>query len=208
MNVKSRNSIFLILVVLLASCSPDFKSHEGNLEKVKKHTSDVQYDMDARDLIGEMELQRVVPELEGVQDFYIRKQSLVVASFPCTNCHNEDLRKLKVGNKNGEKKAHWDIKIVHASDNVMDCLTCHSESNLDKLNSITGAEIDFDMSYKSCAQCHSTQYKEWQGGSHGKRVGGWVPPRIAKTCVECHDPHNPAFESRWPSRLNTTKLTD
>ncbi len=208
MSVKSKNCVFLIVIVLLASCSHEYKSHEGNLEKVKNHKSDVQYNMDSRDLIGDMELQHVLPELEGVKDFYIRKQSQIIESFPCTNCHNDELKKLKANNKVGEKNAHWNIQIVHASDKTMDCMTCHSETNLDVLNSITQTEIDFNESYKSCAQCHSTQYKEWQGGAHGKRVGGWVPPRIAKTCVECHDPHKPAFESRWPSRLNTTRLTD
>jgi len=200
--------ISAIFLVLLASCSQEYNSHESNVEKISKFTSKVHYDMDSHDLAGEVELQLVKPQLSEVQDFYIQKRITSIESFPCSNCHTKDLRALKAEGSGDMQKAHWNIKIEHAGDETMQCNTCHSETDLNKLNSITGSNIDFDESYKSCAQCHSTQHAEWQGGAHGKRVGGWVPPRIVKSCVECHNPHKPAFESRWPARLNTAKLTD
>jgi hypothetical protein len=206
--VYPQNSIYTLFIVLLASCSQGNTEHESNIEKIMKFTEEVHYEMDSRDQIGEVDLQLVVPQIEEVADFYIEKQSAKIESFPCSNCHTKDLETLQAEGTGELQKAHWNIQIEHAGAETMDCLTCHSESDLNKLNSITGTKIDIDESYKSCAQCHSTQYKEWQGGAHGKRVGGWVPPRIIKTCVECHNPHKPAFESRWPSRLNTAKLTD
>lgn len=208
MRLIHQNSIYGIFMILLASCGHEHSTHESNMEKIMKFNDEIQYDMDSRDELGEMELQLVVPQIPGVADFYIAGQSAKIESFPCSNCHTKDLSTLRTEGFGEAQKAHWNIQIEHAGIETMACLTCHSEADLNQLNSITGTKISFDESYKSCAQCHSTQFKEWQGGAHGKRVSGWVPPRIVKSCVECHNPHKPAFASRWPARLNTAKLTD
>ena len=88
----------------------------------------------------------------------------------------------------------------------MDCQTCHSPELPDSLQTLNRQVVTMDHSYQLCAQCHSSQAKDWVGGAHGKRLGGWVEPRVAKTCVSCHNPHKPAIGSRWPARLNTYKL--
>ena len=69
--------------------------------------------------------------------------------------------------------------------------------------SLTDSPIDFNYSYKLCSQCHQEQFKDWKGGAHGQQLGGWAPPRVSNTCVNCHNPHNPKFEKRWPVRFNT-----
>lgn len=28
------------------------------------------------------------------------------------------------------------------------------------------------------------------------------------TCVNCHNPHNPSFETRWPVQFNTQKVIE
>lgn len=202
--------IFIIgaITMFLLGCKQEHSPHKSNVEKVTEFTADLNYDIRPSQETEEMELQLVAPELAGIKDFYVQKSANNIVSFPCSNCHSIDLDQLKAETSYEPQKAHWDIEIVHAGETTMDCNTCHSESDLNKLNSITGAQLDFNESYKSCAQCHSTQYKEWQGGAHGKRVGGWVPPRIVKSCVECHNPHNPSIESRWPARLNIAKITE
>ena len=106
------------------------------------------------------------------------------------------------------QKAHWDIKLNHANSEVMNCATCHNGNDMNNLNALTGQNIDFNLSYKLCAQCHFSQFEDWKGGAHGKKVAGWAPPRASMTCVNCHNPHSPGFEKRWPVQFNTQTLEE
>ena len=81
----------------------------------------------------------------------------------------------------------------------MGCTTCHATADVNELRTLTGTAVLFDHAYEICAQCHSTQKADWEGGAHGKRAGGWTPPRVVFNCTECHNPHRPAFASRWPA---------
>ncbi|BDS14764.1 cytochrome c3 family protein [Aureispira anguillae] len=138
--------------------------------------------------------------------FFIPKRQQDLLHYPCSNCHNEALESLKSKEQKLGQKAHWDIQLKHASSDVMTCTTCHSETNMDDLHSITNKKILFNNSFKVCAQCHQEEYKDWAGGAHGKRIGGWTKPIVKKTCVNCHNPHRPAFEKRLPARYNTKMI--
>jgi len=140
--------------------------------------------------------------LKDVDPFFTSKRITELVSFPCQKCHNESLENLQMLQAHNAKKAHWDVEIIHAGSEVMTCSTCHNRNNLTTLQSLSGESIHIDESFKLCGQCHSSQYKDWQGGAHGKDIGGWRKPRISETCVNCHNPHNPSIEHRWPSRLN------
>jgi cytochrome c553 len=59
--------------------------------------------------------------------------------------------------------------------------------------------VSFDHSYQVCAQCHSRQASDWASGAHGKRAGGWAPPRVIYACAQCHNPHSPRWDTRWPA---------
>jgi len=137
---------------------------------------------------------------EDGNTFLIPDRKGQIKSYACTECHSKPLEKMQSKHL---KKAHWDIKIAHANENTMNCVTCHNPNNMDQLKSLTGHDIDFNNSYNLCNQCHTKQFEDWKGGAHGKRIGGWAPPRASLTCVNCHNPHKPHFESRWPSRFNT-----
>lgn len=179
--------------------------HETVMERVKHYNDTVAYEVNSKDLLENGSILRA-EDLKGREEaFFIENRTEHLKSFPCTECHTEALEVLQ--QKDG-KNAHWNIQIEHADSKAMNCATCHDTNDTDNLHSITGQKIDFNHSYKLCSQCHSTQYKDWIGGAHGKRLGGWVSPRISKTCVGCHNPHKPAFAQRWPARLNTTKLSD
>ena len=108
----------------------------------------------------------------------------------------------------GLKKAHWDITLNHANQEAMNCVTCHNGDNMDNLKSLTTHTIDFNKSYKLCSQCHQKEYKDWIGGAHGKRIESWAPPRVSMTCVNCHNPHSPSFDTKWPARFNTQKVEE
>lgn len=199
-------SAFAIMLTLVVSChdkGDHSGHHHGVMEKIKSNSTNGEVPVSSSDYTDH--IQKVSVE-EGEHRFLIPERESQMTSFPCSKCHTEDLDKLQEPEKG--KKAHWDIKLQHANVDIMNCTTCHSAHNMDKLKSITNESIDFNDSYKLCGQCHSTQFKDWKGGGHGKREGGWAPPRVSKTCVNCHNPHSPSFEARWPSRLNTQKIIE
>lgn len=202
--------IFLLISVcslLMFSCSSENGPghHHGVLETIREHSnSKVEYEVSSQDHLEG--LKKVLVNLENDSSFFVPERISNIKSFPCTNCHSKQLSELEVDEKDFHKKAHWNIEFVHADKATMDCLTCHNEENLDELSTLTGQKISFNESYDLCGQCHSSQKKDWLGGAHGKRLGGWAPPRVSNSCVNCHNPHNPAFQPRWPARHNTTKI--
>ena len=137
--------------------------------------------------------------------FLIPSRKDKIKSYKCIECHTKALSKMKVKDI---KKAHWNIKLNHANSEVMNCITCHDGNNMDELASITGHNIDFNKSFRLCSQCHQKQYKDWTGGAHGKKIESWAPPRVSMTCVNCHNPHSPSFDTKWPARFNTQKVKE
>jgi hypothetical protein len=197
---KFQNVGFFILCLLIfISCDKhgEHKYH-GVTDKIKaesKHYNGTTISSDK--YLEGLDLMEVT---ENGQTFFIPKRKEHIKSFNCTECHSEPLEKLKKG---VGQKAHWDLKLNHANAQIMNCTTCHNGSNMDQLTSLTGQEIDLNNSYNLCSQCHTTQFKDWTGGAHGKKIKSWAPPRASLTCVNCHNPHNPSFDSRWPARFNT-----
>jgi len=197
--------IFLGVYIFGTTCFPDphHAEHKAHLmEVLKEHQSMIDY-AHQNDFLDTTFLQKVHAEVPEVSDFFTEKRKTGLTSFPCANCHNQSMATLQVNQKPDTKKAHWGIELVHANAAAMNCETCHSYQSMNQLKSLTGQMIDLDESFKLCGQCHSTQYKDWQGGAHGKQLNGWKPPRVATTCVSCHNPHQPAFPKRFPARLNT-----
>lgn len=206
-----RHWILVLLIAAITGCSGE-DGHEGGhhhslIDKLKKEQRDsIHYEVSTEGLMTDIKkvLARV-PEAE--KEFYVLERQSMIQSAPCSNCHSVPLEKLQEGTKN-TKKAHWNIDLIHANDQTMDCATCHNTHNLDELKTLTGKTLTFDHSYQQCGQCHSQQKKDWIGGAHGKRKAGWAPPRVVYNCTSCHNPHQPAFESRLPARLNTEKLKE
>jgi hypothetical protein len=191
---------------VLFQCSSSSGGHGVHapsvLDKISRHKDSVHYPVSSETYMEDFK--RILITVHDTTSFYIPERTSLIKSFPCTNCHGKSLDDMKKGlGKEDEKHAHWNIRIEHADEHTMDCTTCHSETDLNSLKSIKGVAISYDESYKQCAQCHSTQFKDWVGGAHGKRLGGYVPPRTINSCVNCHNPHKPGFGKRWPVRLNT-----
>lgn len=139
-----------------------------------------------------------------VPAFSVLARSGRLQKAPCINCHTVPLAAMRWTGADGHARAHWPVELRHASDAVMSCVTCHAPDDLDALRMLAGAPVSFDHAYEVCAQCHSTQAADWVGGAHGKRVGGWAPPRVIYNCTECHDPHQPLLPARWPARAGQT----
>lgn len=201
----------VILLTSLFSCSSHKEEkhhgHESTLERVQRLSiSDTtKIDASVEEILAFIKTVEVDSQYVG-KAFLIPERESQITSFKCTNCHSKPLSELQKNNKK-YKKAHWDLKLKHAGSDIMNCQTCHSPNDMDHLHTLTNATVRFNDSYKVCAQCHSQQFKDWKGGAHGKRIGGWAKPIAKKTCVSCHNPHKPSFEKRLPSVLNT-KVTE
>ncbi|MEP1033498.1 cytochrome c3 family protein [Ekhidna sp.] len=197
-------SIAVALVsITLWNCSGGHK--ESNLDLIAKHQNTIAYDFDSFERLEDLEIATVLTKIQARDSqFLIPSRIQQMTKFPCSNCHTKSVEELK--KLNNGVSAHLNIQLAHAHPVSMNCMTCHNMDKPDVLTSLTKTSISFDQSYQQCAQCHSTQFKDWEGGAHGKRLRGWLPPRISQTCVGCHNAHKPAFEKRWPSRLNTEKI--
>jgi cytochrome c553 len=120
----------------------------------------------------------------------------VVAS--CSSCHtttkpNPDLR-----DSQDLDQFHQGLKYVHGG---LTCLSCHNASNYDTLKLADGRSIDFSDSIALCSQCHGPQRRDYDQGLHGGMRGYWDLSRGGRernTCVNCHDPHAPAFPAVMP----------
>ena len=205
------SSIIIVIAVLLTGSlisSMIINHHHGahrsvfnTIKKTPYHADSIQ----VSSVTHLASLDTVSVNVEGRQ-FAILNRENHLKSFKCSECHSEPLDQLLSEKPKVGEKSHWNIELEHASEQVMNCTSCHSEGNMDELHSITNQPISFNDSYQLCAQCHETQYKDWAGGAHGKRVGGWAKPVVKNTCVNCHDPHKPGFPHKYPSRINTRMM--
>ncbi len=203
-----RAAILLLLLGTVFSCG----HHEEKYHSVKEKIEAKSKNYHGTSITSEpyTEGLKTIEITEGGHTFLIPERKSQIQSYACTECHTEPLEELK-GTSTGSvsvKKAHWNITLKHANPETMNCVTCHNGDDMDNLKSLTGAKVDFNNSYKVCNQCHTKQFEDWKGGAHGKRIGSWAPPRASKTCVNCHNPHSPSFEKRWPAKYNTQKVQE
>ena len=203
--VMNRQSILgtfaaaVLFSVVFTSCKKEEHQYHTVIDKIEAESQNYQGTSISSDqYLSEINLIEIT---EGDHTFLIPERKSQIKSFECNECHSKPIEELK-GEGHGQK-AHWDLTLIHANKSTMNCATCHDGSNMDELKSLTGVKIDFNNSYNLCSQCHSKQFDDWKGGAHGKRMESWAPPRASLTCVNCHNPHDPSFDSRWPARFNT-----
>ena len=94
---------------------------------------------------------------------------------------------------------HTHIRLDHGVNDR--CAYCHHGENRDLLAIRGGTTVPFTESQKLCRQCHGPTYRDWEKGMHGKTTGYWDRTRGEArrfTCVECHDPHAPAYPKFRP----------
>jgi hypothetical protein len=114
--------------------------------------------------------------------------------YPCTGCHpvtpspgtGRPARALPNGFKGHEVVLEGHDKLGRGN---AACLACHDEAGKDpgQLKGIGGGLIDIKGDITQvCYRCHSTKYKEWKVGAHGRGE-----PKC--TSAGCHDPHTPGW---------------
>ena len=198
--ISSSLVVLLPLLLLLNSCKHGEGEYHDIIDKIESES--VNYhgvSVSSETFLGDVETVEVT---EGEITFMIPDRKGQIRSYACTECHSKPLNSMV---SEDTKKAHWDIELVHAAPDAMNCITCHNGEDLDNLKSLTGSSVDFNLSHRLCSQCHAPQFEDWKGGAHGKQIGGWAPPRTSMTCVNCHNPHKPGFDSRWPAEFNLKK---
>ncbi len=131
-----------------------------------------------------------------------RVRSPDLGQYPCTSCH---LGRGMILRDERIRDAHQNIKPSHPAQTGATCATCHAPDNVELLSLKNGERATLDHAYRVCAQCHFNQAESWAGGAHGKRLDGWQGRRVVMSCADCHDPHQPAIESRIPFRAPQLK---
>lgn len=169
------------------------------LTTIERAQEPVAYAVSSEPFVEGRRLVEAVPS-RAVPAFQVLARESELARAPCTRCHTVPLASMRWDGADGRRRAHWDVDLTHASENVMQCATCHAVDDGGALTLLGGQSVGFDHAYQTCAQCHTGQAADWAGGAHGKRAGGWAPPRVVFNCTECHDPHRPMLATRWPAR--------
>ena len=122
-------------------------------------------------------------------------QAVMVA---CATCH--DTREPNFNTQSGAalEQFHQGLHYQHGNQS---CLSCHNSEDYNTLKKADGKPIDFTATMTLCAQCHGTQFRDYQDGLHGGMNGHWDLTRGGRTrntCTDCHDPHQPAFPKVMP----------
>lgn len=108
------------------------------------------------------------------------------AQVRCANCHGMSALR-------DQPSVHGALKLAHGPNT---CNACHSEGDRSTLHLADGQVIPFSQTMRLCQQCHGPQTRDYTRGSHGGMRGYWDlsrGPRTRNHCVNCHDPHRPAY---------------
>lgn len=205
----SRLSLLLLLFCLTSCSRKEVPGHGQHLLELIKEATGPNSNAGVTGELFLDSVERVKAEgFPQTPEFFVASGTPGIDRFPCGRCHDQPLSKLVQRSANEGKKAHWNITLQHAPASTMACKTCHGEDKMEELATLNGATVNMNHSYQVCGQCHSKQLKDWAGGAHGKRLGGWAPPRVVSNCAACHNPHRPALESRLPARKENTTVDE
>ena len=121
-------------------------------------------------------------------------------SLTCRNCH--DVQPVNKTNSAAEHldQFHQGLAFNHGK---LACVSCHNaQDGYTTLHLADGSAVKYEATMKLCAQCHGTQFRDYQHGAHGGMTGHWdlsKGPRQRNHCVDCHDPHAPQFPMMQPA---------
>jgi len=117
----------------------------------------------------------------------------------CASCHSNFEPNVAVRRSEQLVEFHQGLHFAHGE---QACLTCHNASNYNTLRLADGSSLAYEDVMQLCAQCHTPQATDYVHGAHGGMTGYWDTTRgdrQRKTCVDCHDPHAPAFPQMKPT---------
>lgn len=121
-----------------------------------------------------------------------------VLTAACSSCHGSRSPDKTNRQASDLTEFHQGLKLAHGS---VTCLSCHNSNDYDTLALADGAAVDYSDVMTLCSQCHGPQTRDYNHGSHGGMSGYWDRtrgPRTRNNCVDCHNPHAPAFPLMKP----------
>lgn len=116
----------------------------------------------------------------------------------CSSCHTTTKPNLDNRSSTDLDQFHQGLKYVHGN---LSCLSCHNSQNYETLRLADTRSVEFSDSMTLCSQCHGPQRRDYDRGLHGGMNGHWDLTRGGRTrntCINCHDPHAPAFPLVMP----------
>ena len=120
-------------------------------------------------------------------------------SLICAACHSVRAANVTTSQSTDLDEFHQGLKFVHGQ---LTCVSCHhANDNYSSLRLADGRSVPFSESMTLCAQCHGTQYRDYQHGSHGGMTGHWDLTRGGRErnhCLHCHDAHAPKYPTFTP----------
>ncbi|HWQ93223.1 MAG TPA: hypothetical protein VN673_16230 [Clostridia bacterium] len=111
----------------------------------------------------------------------------------CGSCHATTKPSLETRRTEDLDQFHQGLNYTHGN---LTCLSCHNSQDYETLRLADSRAIEFPDSMTLCSQCHGPQRRDYDMGLHGGMNGHWDLTRGGRTrntCVDCHDPHSPAF---------------
>ena len=130
-----------------------------------------------------------------------------VSAFDCNSCHEINKPgKLEFDATSGLvilPAGHQDLVMRHGRNHRNEnCYNCHDEANHALLKRRDNRKVKLEESTQLCAGCHGPNYRDWEAGIHGRTSGYWnrdLGPITRRDCVDCHNPHSPAFPAIKPA---------
>lgn len=117
--------------------------------------------------------------------------------YDCMECHQHvDAKRF---DREEIKVEHERIQLDHGNNRY--CLNCHHPDNRNSFVDYDGSEIPESQVTMLCAKCHGPKYRDWEAGVHGRQNGYWDLTKGTRSklrCIQCHDPHAPAFPEITP----------
>ncbi len=119
-------------------------------------------------------------------------------TIACSTCHAS--REPKPHNRATADldQFHQGLQVGHGR---LSCLACHNPEDYDSLRLADGMRVEYRDVMQLCAQCHGPQARDYRHGAHGGMTGYWDlsrGPRQRNNCIDCHDPHAPAYPQVMP----------
>jgi hypothetical protein len=148
-------------------------------------------------------------DLPGVRTVETDSQATVLPPPPfeaediwmCSDCHDPEL--MDFDPEVRELADPHDILPFDHGASKLWCMDCHDVEDRDMLHLSDGKLLEYDQAPELCGQCHSSNYKDWKAGVHGKRTGSWNGVKEVRPCSHCHSAHTPQFGTLEPEPAPT-----
>ncbi len=118
----------------------------------------------------------------------------------CESCHSLLPEDREMATSMTElEEFHSGLVFAHGD---LSCASCHASTSERRLRLASGETLPMTEALRLCGQCHGPQYRDFEAGVHGGMSGHWDLSRggrIRNHCVDCHDPHVPAYPQLMPA---------